>query len=86
MTVGSPRCCVKATKDLNFLINDDWDVRVDDLMDAYMTRAYIFQSQQRSLKAKADFKQVRVPNEPRVSARVCGAGSVAGVLSTCTNK
>ena len=45
-------------KDVNVLITDDWDIPVDELVEAFMCRAFIFQNQQRALKAKADFNEV----------------------------
>ena len=48
----------QATTDLNTLITDSWGVPLEELIEAHLARASIFQKQQRTIKAKADFAEV----------------------------
>ena len=54
----------QAAKDFSFLVTDPDDLSLDELVDAFLSRSAVWHLMQRSIKAKADFEEVRMAGPP----------------------
>ena len=60
----------QAAKDFSSLVNDPDDLTLEEVIDAHLSRAAVWDILQRSLKAKADFQEVGLMAELNFTCRM----------------